>query len=266
MGAGEAAVRLFGLLSVRFVHGAGRRPVARVMRRRGRDHPQAPARAGADHGLAARRVRRPAVLHHHRQDGDELVTAIAQKNGRTALIMAAIVAAMVGFAFASVPLYRMFCDADRLRRNAAARRESAGRGRRPDQRPLRRQRPSRPAVAVRARADDGQRRARRADARSSIARTNLSARAITGQAVFNVTPDQAGKYFKKIAVLLLHRADAEARADGRHAGALLRRSGDPARIPDTKDIRRDHAELHILPGGNRQRGPLEPRQSKRGKA
>ena len=27
---------------------------------------------------------------------------------------------------------------------------------------------------------------------------NLSARAWTGQAVYNVTPDQAGKYFKKI--------------------------------------------------------------------
>ena len=42
-----------------------------------------------------------------RQDGDELVTAIAQKNARTALIMMAlIVAAMLGLAFASVPLYR----------------------------------------------------------------------------------------------------------------------------------------------------------------
>jgi hypothetical protein len=75
----EAAVRLFGLLSVRAVRGAGRRPVAAGDAPRKRSS-AAPARAGADHGLAARRVRRPAVLHHHRQDGAQLVTALAQRN------------------------------------------------------------------------------------------------------------------------------------------------------------------------------------------
>src|SRR3712207_8039534 len=47
------------------------------------------ARPGADHGLAARCLRRAAVLRHPREDGDELVTAVAQhdprKNARTAL-------------------------------------------------------------------------------------------------------------------------------------------------------------------------------------
>jgi cytochrome c oxidase assembly protein subunit 11 len=38
------------------------------------------------------------------------VTAVAQKNTRTALWMALLVAFMVGLAFASVPLYRMFCE------------------------------------------------------------------------------------------------------------------------------------------------------------
>ena len=39
------------------------------------------------------------------------MTALAQnRNTRTALLMALIVAAMVGLAFASVPLYRMFCQ------------------------------------------------------------------------------------------------------------------------------------------------------------
>ena len=50
MGAGEAAVRFFGSLSVRAVHGAGRRSLAAVVRPERRDHPP-PARAGPDHGL-----------------------------------------------------------------------------------------------------------------------------------------------------------------------------------------------------------------------
>jgi cytochrome c oxidase assembly protein subunit 11 len=38
------------------------------------------------------------------------VTAIAQRNSRTALAMALFALAMVGLAFASVPLYRAFCQ------------------------------------------------------------------------------------------------------------------------------------------------------------
>ena len=38
------------------------------------------------------------------------MTAVAQKNSRTAMLMALIVAAMVGVAFASVPLFKMFCE------------------------------------------------------------------------------------------------------------------------------------------------------------
>jgi cytochrome c oxidase assembly protein subunit 11 len=37
------------------------------------------------------------------------VTAVAARNRRTATIMAVMAAAMVALAFASVPLYRMFC-------------------------------------------------------------------------------------------------------------------------------------------------------------
>ena len=66
---GKAAVRLFGALSVRSVRGAGRRPVARrmtehedeVVRKRQRERARLMA-------LAARRFRRAAVPHHHRQD------------------------------------------------------------------------------------------------------------------------------------------------------------------------------------------------------
>ena len=38
------------------------------------------------------------------------MTAIAQQNARTGVKLALLVLAMVGIAFASVPLYRIFCQ------------------------------------------------------------------------------------------------------------------------------------------------------------
>ena len=69
---------LFGLLSVRVVRGARRRPVDRlvkpedeIIRKRQRDRARIMALL-----LGAFVVLH--VLHHHRQDGNELVTRIAQ--------------------------------------------------------------------------------------------------------------------------------------------------------------------------------------------
>lgn len=111
--------------------------------------------------------------------------------------MAGIVAAMLGLAFASVPLYKLFCDVTGF----------AGT----------------PQRAVRAPGAVAGRMAVRFDAnvhpglpwkfapkqtqvtvapgaKTQIFYTaaNLSDRPVTGQAVFNVSPDQAGKYFNKI--------------------------------------------------------------------
>ncbi len=38
------------------------------------------------------------------------MTTLAQKNRRTAAIFALVVAGMLGLAYASVPLYRLFCQ------------------------------------------------------------------------------------------------------------------------------------------------------------
>jgi cytochrome c oxidase assembly protein subunit 11 len=126
------------------------------------------------------------------------VTSVAaRKNGRTAVLMALIVAAMLGLAFASVPLYRMFCaltgfDGTPLRAASAPGAVAGEVGVRfdanvhpglpwrfePEQRTVRIQPGAQTKIFYKAQ--------------------NLSARAWTGQAVFNVSPDQAGKYFKKI--------------------------------------------------------------------
>jgi cytochrome c oxidase assembly protein subunit 11 len=124
-------------------------------------------------------------------------TAAERSNGKTALIMAAIVAAMVGLAFASAPLYRAFCEATGFGGT-----------------PLRAERaPGAVAGEVGVRFDanvhprlpwrfvpkqETVRIAPGAQTRIFYRAQNLSNRAWTGQAVFNVSPDQVGKYFKKI--------------------------------------------------------------------
>lgn len=121
-----------------------------------------------------------------------------RRNGRTAFVMAAIVAAMLGLAFASVPLYKMFCEITGL----------GGTTRRADSAPG--------AVAgqIRVRFDANIQPGlpwkfepvQRVVSVAPGARTqilyraeNLGSRPITGRAVFNVSPDQAGRYFNKIA-------------------------------------------------------------------
>jgi cytochrome c oxidase assembly protein subunit 11 len=128
------------------------------------------------------------------------VTAQARRNQRTAGMAALFVLAMVGLAFASVPLYRMFCQATGFDGTTQRAEGKAAPG----------------PVA-------GERVSVRFDANTALTlpwkfapeRTtetvtigereiavyrakNLSARPITGRATFNVSPVQAGKYFTKI--------------------------------------------------------------------
>ena len=125
------------------------------------------------------------------------MTAVARKNARTAGIMALLVAAMLGLAFASVPLYRMFCELTGF-----------------DGTPLRAERaPGAVAGQIGVRFDANinkdlpwrfepvQETVRIAPgARTQILyrATNLTARTTTGTAVFNVSPEIAGQYFSKI--------------------------------------------------------------------
>ena len=137
----------------------------------------------------------------------------------------------------------------------------AGRGRRPDRRALRRQRPSRPAVAVRARADDG--------ARSRPARkTQIFYRAHEPQRAGDHRPGGVQRQprpgrqiFQQDRVLLLHRADAEGRA--RRSTCRWCSSSIPQILddPDTKDIDEITLSYTFYPVETARRGPLERRSS-----
>ncbi len=121
------------------------------------------------------------------------------KNSRTAAIMTLVAAAMVGLAFASVPLYRAFCQATGF----AGTPQRAENGQAPgavnqmisirfdanvapglgwDFHPVETHR----RVAIGARNI------------ALFSAHNLSDHPVTGRATFNVTPSQAGQYFTKI--------------------------------------------------------------------
>jgi cytochrome c oxidase assembly protein subunit 11 len=160
--------------------------------------------------------------------------AIAQKNGRTAMIMALIVAAMVGLAFASSPLYRIFCQATgfggtTLRANRAP-------GAVPGQVSVRFDANVQPGLPWRFEPDQTTITvAPGARTRIFYRAQNLSARTWTGQAAHNVSPDQVGKYFKKIQCFCFTEQTLKA---GQTVEMPVVFFVDPAitKDPDTKDI------------------------------
>jgi len=128
------------------------------------------------------------------------LSAVAKAKGRTAALAALLALAMVGLAFASVPLYRLFCQVTGFdgttMRAASDEAPGAVAGKSVSVRFDANTAPSLPwkfqpersreTVAI------GER-----DMAFYTAK-NLSAREVKGTATFNVTPVRAGKYFAKI--------------------------------------------------------------------
>jgi cytochrome c oxidase assembly protein subunit 11 len=119
------------------------------------------------------------------------------RNSRTLLILLVIVATMVALVAATPRLYRAFCEATGFNGTTqrAARAPGAVAGEVKVQFDANvhpglpwRFEPEQTSVKV----------APGAQTKIYYFAQNLSARAITGQAVYNVTPDTVGKYFKKI--------------------------------------------------------------------
>jgi len=121
------------------------------------------------------------------------------RNTRTGLIAAVVVFGMTGMAFASVPLYRVFCNATGFA-GTVKRDENA-------------QAPGAVGKIISVRFDANtssklrwefkpeqmtERVAVGAREMAFFTAKNLTDHTITGSATFNVTPDQAGQYFTKI--------------------------------------------------------------------
>lgn len=127
------------------------------------------------------------------------MTTLARRNGRTAAIFALVALAMVGLAFASVPLYRLFCQVTGF--GGTTQMQVGGEA------------PGAVGKIVNVRFDANtssalpwefkpekhvERTAIGARKLAFYTAKNVSDRPVTGTATFNVTPVQAGQYFTKI--------------------------------------------------------------------
>ena len=111
--------------------------------------------------------------------------------------MALIVAAMIGVAFASVPLFRIFCEATGFA--GTPQRAERAPGAVAGQVGVRFDANVHPGLPWRFEPKQTTVRVKPGAQTQIFYRAqNLSAKSITGQAVFNVSPDQVGKYFTKI--------------------------------------------------------------------
>jgi cytochrome c oxidase assembly protein subunit 11 len=166
-----------------------------------------------------------------------VATAAARRNGRTAALMALVAAAMVGLAFASAPLYRVFCQVTGFDGTPG--------------RAIGRQAPGVVAgktVSVRFDGNVAPALPWKFGPEKTtqivpiggrqiaffVAR-NLTARPITGRASFNVTPTQAARYFSKIQCFCFTEQTLQ---PGEEARMPVIFYVDPAfaRDPDTKDV------------------------------
>lgn len=127
------------------------------------------------------------------------MTALAQKNARTAGIFGLVALAMVGLAFASVPLYRLFCQVTGF--GGTTQMQVGGEA------------PGAIGKIVNVRFDANtssalpwefepeknvERSAIGARKMAFYTAKNLSDKPVKGTATFNVTPVQAGQYFTKV--------------------------------------------------------------------
>ncbi|MFN3946261.1 MAG: cytochrome c oxidase assembly protein [Allosphingosinicella sp.] len=127
------------------------------------------------------------------------MSAVAQKNGRTAAMMALIVLAMIGLAFASVPLYRLFCQVTGFGGTTRMAMGTEAPGAVGERVSVRFDATTAPALPWRFRPEETSRTVVIGERNIAFyTAKNLTARPVAGTATFNVTPVSAGKYFSKI--------------------------------------------------------------------
>ena len=162
------------------------------------------------------------------------MSAVAEKNSRTALIMAAIVVAMLCLAAVTPKLYRAFCEATGF--DGTTQRADRAPGAVAGQVKVQFDSNVHPGLPWRFEPEQTfVNVAPGAQTKIFYRAQNLSARAITGQAVYNVSPDTVGKYFKKIQCFCFNEQTLQ---PGQKVDMPVIFFVDPAikKDPDTKDV------------------------------
>jgi cytochrome c oxidase assembly protein subunit 11 len=162
-------------------------------------------------------------------------TIVAErKNGKTLAVLLLIIAAMIGLVAISPKLYRAFCEATGL--NGTTQRAERAPGAVAGQIGVRFDANVHPGLPWRFEPEQTTIRIQPgAQTKIFYMAQNLSARAITGQAVYNVSPDEVGKYFKKIQCFCFSEQTLQ---PGQKVDMPVVFFVDPAikKDPDTKDI------------------------------
>lgn len=128
-----------------------------------------------------------------------MAVAQARRNGRTGLIMALVALGMAGLAFASVPLYRLFCQVTGFGGTPQAALGGAAPGAVGERISVRFDGTVSHALPWRFAPEQHTRDVAIGErAIAFYTARNLSDRAVAGTATFNVTPASAGQYFTKI--------------------------------------------------------------------
>jgi cytochrome c oxidase assembly protein subunit 11 len=186
--------------------------------------------------MAPRRIRDSVVFHHDGKDGDQLVnTAVASnKNAKTLTILLLIIAAMVVLVALTPKLYRAFCEATGF--DGTTQRATQAPGAVPGQVKVEFDANVHPGLPWRFEPEQNEVNiAPGAKTKIFYSAQNLSARTIVGQAVYNVSPDTVGKYFKKIQCFCFSEQTLK---PGEKVDMPVIFFVDPAikKDPDTKDV------------------------------
>ena len=177
-----------------------------------------------------------------------MTEAVAQsRNGKTLLVLLSIIAAMIVLVAISPALYRAFCQATGF--NGTTLRADRAPGAVAGQIGVRFDANVHPGLPWRFEPEQNTVEVKPgAQTKIFYSAQNLSARAWTGQAAYNVSPDQAGKYFKKIQCFCFTEQTLKA---GEKVDMPVVFFVDPKikQDPDTKDIDQITLSYTFYPAG-----------------
>jgi cytochrome c oxidase assembly protein subunit 11 len=160
----------------------------------------------------------------------------ARRNGTTVALLAAVVCGMVGLSFASVPLYRLFCQATGFggttQRAAVAPEQAAG-----ALVTVRFDAQTAPDLGWAFRPLESAVRLHLGEQREVLFRaTNHTAETVTGTATFNVTPTKTGIYFDKLQCFCFNEQQLKP-GESRDMGVVFFVDPDLLTDPNTSDVR-----------------------------
>src|SRR5436305_3547609 len=159
-----------------------------------------------------------------------------RRNGTTVVLLAAVVFGMVGLSFASVPLYRLFCQATGF--GGATQRAAASAGQIAGAIvTVRFDAMTAPELGWEFRPLESAVRVHPGEQREVLFRAvNRSAETVTGTATFNVTPAKTGIYFDKLQCFCFNEQQLKP-GESRDMGVVFFVDPDLLTDPSTSDVR-----------------------------